>query len=134
MPTDRGRSNTATQNAGATAGGMRASAADKEEGGSEAGEAARTAGTGNQKVEDGRACAWGAATTEGMAWLARPVATGCQGKPCSTGIQGGGCLPQPRWAVCATGGGAHQGQTSREGERDDKGPPAHTPHQHQQPT
>ena len=31
---------------------------------------------------------------------------------------GGGCLPQPRWAVCATGGGAHSGQTSREGERD----------------
>ena len=31
---------------------------------------------------------------------------------------GGGCLPQPRWAVCATGAGAHQGQTSREGERD----------------
>ena len=31
---------------------------------------------------------------------------------------GAGCLPQPRWAVCATGAGAHQGQTSREGERD----------------
>ena len=31
---------------------------------------------------------------------------------------GGGCLPQPRWAVCATGTGAHQGQTSREGEKD----------------
>ena len=31
---------------------------------------------------------------------------------------GGGCLPQPRWAVCATGVGAHQGQTNREGERD----------------
>ena len=30
---------------------------------------------------------------------------------------GGGCLPQPRWAVCATGAGAHQGQTSREGEK-----------------
>ena len=46
----------------------------------------------------------------------------------------GGCLPQPRWAVSATRGGAYQGKTSREGERDDKGPPAHTPHQHQQPT
>ena len=46
----------------------------------------------------------------------------------------GGCLPRPRWAVCAKGGGTHQGQTSRERERDDKGPPAHTPHQHQQPT
>ena len=31
---------------------------------------------------------------------------------------GGGCLPQPSWAVCATGAGAHRGQTSREGERD----------------
>ena len=31
---------------------------------------------------------------------------------------GGGCLPQPRWAVCATGAGAHQGQTNREGEKD----------------
>ena len=31
---------------------------------------------------------------------------------------GRGCLPQPRWAVCATGAGAHQGQTSREGEKD----------------
>ena len=31
---------------------------------------------------------------------------------------GGGCLPQPRWAVCATGAEAHQGQTSREGEKD----------------
>ena len=26
--------------------------------------------------------------------------------------------------------GAHQGQTSRAKERDDKGPPAHTPHRH----
>ena len=31
---------------------------------------------------------------------------------------GGGCLPQPRWAVCATAAEAHQGQTSRDGERD----------------
>ena len=29
-----------------------------------------------------------------------------------------GGLPQPRWAVCAAGAGAHQGQTSREGEKD----------------
>ena len=27
---------------------------------------------------------------------------------------GVGCLPQPRWAVCATRAGAHQGQTSHE--------------------
>ena len=51
----------------------------------------------------------------GMAWPASPLATGCQGNPCSTGIR---CLPQPRWAVCAKGAGAHQGQTSREGEKD----------------
>ena len=46
-PTDKGRSNTATQNVGATLGGARVSAANKEEGGSEAGKAARIAGTGN---------------------------------------------------------------------------------------
>ena len=95
----RGRSNTATQNAGATPGGTRASTADKEEGGSKAGEAAKTARTGNPKVEDGRACAWGAATTQGMAWPASPIATGGQGNLCSTGIRWGvspaaqmGCL------------------------------------------
>ena len=102
---DRGRSNSATQNTGATPGGTRASAADK--GGSKAGEAAKTTGTGNQKVEDGRACTWGAATTQGMAWPARPVATGCQGNPCLTSIRWGvspaarmGCLCNRR------GGGA----------------------------
>ena len=78
-PTDRGRSNTDTQNAGATPGGTRASTADKEEGHSKVGEATRTAGTGNQNGGDGRACAWEAATTQGMAWPASPVATGCQG-------------------------------------------------------
>ena len=100
---NRGRSNTATQNAGATPGGTRASAADKEEGGSEAGEATRTAGTGNQNVGDGGACAWEAATTQGMAWPASPVATGCQDNPCSTGIRRGvspaaqmGCLRNKR--------------------------------------
>ena len=80
-PTDRGRSNKDTQNTGATPGGTRASTADKEEGHSKAGEATRTAGTGNQNGADGRACAWEAATTKGMAWPARPVATGCQGNP-----------------------------------------------------
>ena len=55
--------------------------------------------TGNQNGGDGRACAWEAATTKGMAWPANPVATGCQGSPCSTGIRWGvspaaqmGCL------------------------------------------
>ena len=91
--------NTDTQNAGATPGGTRASTADKEEGHSKAGEATRTAGTGNQNGADGRACAWEAATIKGMAWPASPVATGCQGNPCSTGIRWGvspaaqmGCL------------------------------------------
>ena len=99
VPTDKGRSNTDTQNAGATPGGTRVSIADKEEGHSKAGEATRTAGTGNQNGGDGRACAWEAATTKGMAWPASPVATGCQGNPCSTGIRWGvsrasqmGCL------------------------------------------
>ena len=30
----------------------------------------------------------------------------------------GGCLPQLRWAVCATRAGAHEGQTNGEGEKD----------------
>ena len=98
-PKDRGGSNTDTQDAGATLGGTRASTANKEEGHSKAGETTRTAGTGNQNRGDGRACAWEAATTNGMAWPASPVATGCQGNPCSTGIRWGlspatqmGCL------------------------------------------
>ena len=43
--------------------------------------------------------AWEVATTKGTAWPASPVATGCQGNPCSTGIRWGvspaaqmGCL------------------------------------------
>ena len=69
---NRGRSNTDTQDARATPGGTRASTADKEEGRSKAGEAART---GNQNGGDGIACAWEAATTQGMNWPASPVAT-----------------------------------------------------------
>ena len=118
-PTDRGRRNTAKQNAGATPGGTRASAADKEEGSSGAGEATRTAGTGNQNVGDGRACAWGAATTQGMAWAASPVATRCQ----LNRHQVGGVSCSPDGLFPQQEGGAHQGQTR-----------AHTPHQHQQPT
>ena len=98
-PPDRGRSNTDTQNAGATPRGTRAGTPDKEEGHSKAGEATRTAGTGNQNGANGGACAWEAATIKGMAWPANPVATGCQGNPCSTGIRWGvspaaqmGCL------------------------------------------
>ena len=58
-----------------------------------------TAGTENQNGADGKVCAWEAATIKGMAWPANPVATGCQGNPCSTGIRWGvspaaqmGCL------------------------------------------
>ena len=82
-PTDKGRSNTNTQNARATPRGTRAGTPDKEEGRSKVGEATRT---GNQNGGDGRACAWEAAATKGMAWPASPVATGCHGNPCSTGI------------------------------------------------
>ena len=76
-PTHGGRSNTNTQNTGATPGGTRASTANKEEGHIEAGEATRTTGTGNHNGADGRACAWEAATIKGVVWPATPVATGC---------------------------------------------------------
>ena len=66
-PPDRGRSNTDTQNAGATPRGTRAGTTDKEEGHSKTREATRTAGTGNQNGADGGACAWEAATIKGMA-------------------------------------------------------------------
>ena len=52
-------------------------------------------GTGNQNGADGRACAWEAATMKGMAWPASPVATGCQGNPCSSGIRWGGVSRSP---------------------------------------
>ena len=52
-------------------------------------------------------------------WLGQPTPSlpGARATPAQP-ASGGGCLPQPRWAVCATGAGAHQGQTSREGEKD----------------
>ena len=121
-PTDRGRSNTDTQNAGATPRGTRASTAGKEEGRSKAGEATRT---GNQNGGDGRACAWEAATTKGMAWPASPVATGCQGNPCSTGIRWGvspaaqmGCLRNrsgspPRGRPAVRGKGTYGGRSGQ---------------------
>ena len=54
-----------------------------------------------------------------MGWLGQPTPSlpGARATPAQP-ASGGGCLPQPRWAVCATGAGAHQGQTSREGEKD----------------
>ena len=85
---------------------------------------------------------WGgeAATIKGMAWPASPVATGCQGNPCSTGIRWGvspaaqmGCLrnrsgspsgaDQPGekdiwWtAGTARGGTGHLGLTHTETQR-----------------
>ena len=53
------------------------------------------------------------------AWPGQPAPSlpGARATPAQP-ASGGGCLPQPRWAVCATGAGAHQGQTSREGEKD----------------
>ena len=52
-------------------------------------------------------------------WLGQPAPSlpGARATPAQP-ASGGGCLPQPRWAVCATGAGAHQEQTSREGEKD----------------
>ena len=56
-------------------------------------------------------------------WLGQPASQpapplpGARATPAQP-ASGGGCLPQPRWAVCATGAGAHRGQTSREGEKD----------------
>ena len=73
-PTERGRSNTAKQDTGATPEGTGESAVAREERGSKAGEAARTAGTGHQEVEEEGACAWEAATAQGRAWPASPVA------------------------------------------------------------
>ena len=52
-------------------------------------------------------------------WLGQPAPSlpGARATPAQP-ASGGGCLPQPRWAICATGAGAYQGQTSREGEKD----------------
>ena len=61
---------------------------------------------GMQVAEEKGACAWEAATPQGMAWPANPIATGCQGNPAQP-ASGRGCLPQPRQAVCTTWGGAH---------------------------
>ena len=52
-------------------------------------------------------------------WLGQPAPSlpGARATPAQP-ASGGGCLRQPRWAVCATGAGAYRGQTSREGEKD----------------
>ena len=107
-PTNKGRSNTDTQNAGATPGGTRGSTTNKEEGHPQQREqGTRMEGMGErahgrQRQQRG----W-----PGQPAPSLPGARATLAQPAS----GGGCLPQPRWAVCATGAGAHQGQTSREG-------------------
>ena len=122
-PTDKGRSNRDTQNAGATPGGTRASTADKEEGHSKAGkeeghskagEAIRTAGTGNQNGGDWRACAWEAVTTKGRAWPANPAATGCQDNPCIRW----GVSPTAQMGCLRNRSGSPSGADQREGEKD----------------
>ena len=54
----------------------------------------------------------------GGGWPGQPAPSlpGARATPAQP-ASGGGYLPQPRWAVCATEAGAHQGQTSREGEK-----------------
>ena len=92
---DRGRSNTDTQNVGATPGGTRASIADNEEGHSKAGEATRTVGTGNQNGGDGRACAWEAATTKGDGLASQPRRYWVPGQPLLHRHQVGGVSRSP---------------------------------------
>ena len=64
----------------------------------------------------------GAAPARALACFRSPLRWVAARRPSGSGfvykelIRKGGLL-QPRWAVCATGAGAHWGQTSREGER-----------------
>ena len=60
----------------------------------------------------------GGSDNKGDGLASQPRRYRVPGQPLLNRHQVGGCLPQPRWAVCATGAGAHQGQTSREGEKD----------------
>ena len=65
-PTERGRSNTAKQDTGATPEGTGESAVDREERGSKAGEAAGT-GHQDQDAEEEGVCVWEAMTAQGRA-------------------------------------------------------------------
>ena len=111
MSNEKGRSNTARRDTGATPGGTSESAADKEErGGGEAGEAARTAGeTGNQKEESVRT-GGNDNTQDGLASQPRRYQVPVQ--PLLNRHQVG---PQPSWAVSTARLGARQGRTRREG-------------------
>ena len=59
----------------------------------------------------------GGSDNKGDGLASQPRRYRVPGQPLLNRHQVGGCLPQPRWAVCATGAGAHRGQTSREGEK-----------------
>ena len=111
-----GRSNTDTQNAGATPGGTRAGATNKEEGHSKAREATRTAGTGNQKLADGRACAWEAATTKGMA--SQPRRYWVPGQPLLNRHQVGGVFRSPYGLFAQQEREPIRGSPAVEGEKD----------------
>ena len=60
----------------------------------------------------------GGSDNKGDGLASQPRRYRVPGQPLLNRHQVGGCLLQPRWAVCATGAGAHQGQTNREGEKD----------------
>ena len=72
---------------------------------------------GNQDREPERR-AWesvrmGGSDNKGDGAASQPCRYQVPGQPLLNRHQVGGCLPQPRWAVCATRAGAYQGQTSR---------------------
>ena len=92
--------------------GTRASTADKEEGHSKARRGNQNSGNREPEWSGWWSVRMGGSDNKGDGLASQPHRYPAQ--PAS----GGGCLPQPRWAVCATGAGAHQGQTSREGEKD----------------
>ena len=80
-PTDRGRSNTDTKNAGATPGGTRASTADKEEGHSEAGEATRTGGTREPEWRGWESVRMGGSNNKGDGLASQPRRYWVPGQP-----------------------------------------------------
>ena len=127
--TGGGGGNTTTQNAAATPGGTSTSRRGAARQGRQPGQ--REQGTGTWEV--GEHAHGGQRQHRG--WPGQPAPSlPVLGQPLINRHQVGVVSRSPEWAVCAKGGGAHQGQTSREGERDDKGPPAHTPHQRPQLT
>ena len=94
-PTDRGRSNTGTQNTGATPGGTRASTADKEEGHSKTGEATRTAGTGNQNGRGWESVRMGGSDNKGDGLASQPRRYRVPGQPLLNWHQVGGVSRRP---------------------------------------